>query len=198
MCPDIIFLGLTLYDICICIGIIACFFVFCKLAEKNRIKVRMQNFTLLCGVCGISLGFGAAILFQALYNIERDGGFVLTANTGATFYGGLIGGAATFLLAYFIIGRIVFKNGAHKSEFWRVASCAAPAIAIAHGFGRIGCLTAGCCHGGKTDAWYGMLMLGSEGYARYVPVQLFEALFLFGLWRDPIGVPRFFHVERVA
>jgi len=182
MCPDKMFLGLTLYDICICIGIIACFFVFCRLADKNGIKVRLQNFTLLCGVGGIACGFGSAILFQALYNIGRDGGFVISTNTGATFYGGLIGGAAIFLAAYFVIGRFVFKSGENKSEFWNVAACAAPAIVIAHGLGRIGCLMAGCCHGELTDAWYGVLMLGNSGYARYVPVQLFEALFLFALF----------------
>ena len=85
MCPDKMFLGLTLYDICICIGIIGCFFVFCGLADKIKIKRRLQNFILLCGVVGISVGFCSAILFQALYNIGRDGGFVISTNTGATF-----------------------------------------------------------------------------------------------------------------
>jgi phosphatidylglycerol:prolipoprotein diacylglycerol transferase len=142
----------------------------------------LQNFTLLCGVAGIALGFCSAILFQALYNIGRDGGFVISANTGATFYGGLIGGAASFLAVYFAVGYFRFKNGENKTEFWRIASCAAPSIIFAHAFGRIGCLMAGCCHGSITDSRWGILMHGDEGFARYVPIQLFEAIFLFALF----------------
>ena len=59
-----------------------------------------------------------------------------------------------------------------------MAASAIAAVPIAHSLGRIGCLTAGCCHGAKTDAWYGIMMHGGEGYAKYVPTQLFEAIFL--------------------
>ena len=176
------FLGLTLYDLCICVGIIACFFVFCNLADKNKIRRRLQNFALICGVVGIGIGFCSAVLFQALYNIERDGGFTVSLNTGATFYGGLLGGATAFLITYFVVGRFVFRDKECPKKFWKVASCASPAIAVAHGFGRLGCLMAGCCHGELTDKWYGLLMFGNKGYAKYVPIQLFEAVFLFVLF----------------
>ena len=36
---------------------------------------------------------------------------------------------------------------------------------------------AGCCHGPACDAWYGIVMNG----VRRLPVQLFEAIFLFAL-----------------
>ena len=62
----------------------------------------------------------------------------------------------------------------------RTASDIAPAcITVAHGFGRLGCLMAGCCYGAKCDAWYGIEMV-HLGY-KVVPVQLFEALYLFAL-----------------
>ena len=71
------------------------------------------------------------------------------------------------------------KDKAHLHQFFSLLSCIAPAIAVAHGFGRLGCLTAGCCHGCQTDSWCGIMMYGNMGYAKYIPTQLFEAIFLF-------------------
>ena len=123
--------------------------------------------------------------FQAIYNIEERGGFELTLDTGATFYGGLVGGVCSFLLIYFGFSRLFFKNelrGYPQKSFFTVASCAVPSIIVAHAFGRLGCLTAGCCHGKVTSSWLGIMMYGDMGYRRYVPVQLFEAIFLFALF----------------
>ena len=185
MCPNPIVFGLTLYDLLICVGIITCFFVFNHLADKAGLRVKLQKFTLLVGVCAISLGFGSAILFQALYNIEDRGGFELTTDTGATFYGGLVGGIVTFILLYFALGRIFFRGelaGYHGRSFFTVAGIAAPTIAVAHAFGRLGCLMAGCCHGAPTDSFIGIMMHGDMGYQKYVPVQLFESIVLFALF----------------
>lgn len=178
MYPYKIFLGLTLYDICLCLGLIACFFVFGFLADRHRTKRKIQNFALICGCGAIIVGYGSAVFFQALYNIKSLGEFVINANTGATFYGGLIGGVAMFLALYFGVGCFRFEDASHAKAFFDIADSAVPSIVIAHALGRIGCLTAGCCHGAKTSAWYGIMMHGNLGYAKYVPVQLFEAIFL--------------------
>jgi phosphatidylglycerol:prolipoprotein diacylglycerol transferase len=53
------------------------------------------------------------------------------------FYGGLIGGVAAML--------IFCKS--HKIPVLPIADLFAPALAIAHGFGRIGCFFGGCCYG---------------------------------------------------
>ena len=186
MYPYKLFLGLTFYDILICVGIIICFFVFGSLADKRKLKNKLQNFSLICGMVAITLGFGSAILFQAIYNIPTAGRFEIVTNTGATFYGGLIGGVLTFIIGYFTVGTLVFKkagmDGYNKRNFFNMAACAMPSIVIAHAFGRLGCLAAGCCHGAQTDKWFGILMYGDEGLAKYVPVQLFESIFLFGLF----------------
>ena len=170
--------GINMYIIMICVGLIVCFLTFSKLSDKLRVRARIHNLALIGGVVGIGAGLGASVLFQALYNIASTGRFEIVQSTGATFYGGLIGGAAAFLLIYFIVGRIRAREYYLKS-FFPLVSCIAPAIAIAHGFGRIGCLFAGCCHGKVTDSWCGIMMYGDMGYEKYVPVQLFEAIFLF-------------------
>lgn len=181
MYPNEIFLGLDLYSIFLCVGIFVCIVLYGALADKIRVSVKLQKFCFLCALFAIPLGYGSAVLFQALYNIRDNGGFELSSSTGATFYGGLIGGAAVFLLIYFVAGHFWFRDGYHRLRFFGVANCAAASISIAHGLGRVGCLMAGCCHGRVTDAWYGIYMHGGEGYAKYVPVQLYEAIFLFCL-----------------
>ena len=116
------------------------------------------------------------MLVQAFYNIKKYGKFIINSETGATFYGGLIGGAAVFLLIYFTFGGRMFKEREHLSGFFSVADAAACSISLAHGIGRIGCLMAGCCHGARTDKWFGIYMV-DLGY-KVVPIQLFEAVFL--------------------
>ncbi len=185
MYPNKIFFGMTLYDILIALGIISCFFLVIALADRAKLKNRFQRFFLLCGLAAILCGFGSAILFQAVYNIAEIGSFELARNTGATFYGGLIGGVAVFLILYFAVGKYYFKGelvGYHKKNFFLFSACGVPGITLAHGFGRLGCLFAGCCHGARSDAWCAMPMYSQDyGYGRYIPIQLFEALFLFAL-----------------
>ncbi len=181
MFPSVNFLGIDLYAACLCVGIFVCILAFGKLADAVKISVKLQKFCFVCALFAIPLGYFSAVLFQALYNIADRGGFVLDRSTGATFYGGLVGGAVVFLLIYFIAGHFMFADGYHAKAFFKMSGCASVSVTVAHGFGRVGCLMAGCCHGELTDAWYGIYMHGEHGYARYVPIQLFEALFLFGL-----------------
>ena len=182
MYPKDIILGLDLYDILLCIGIIACILVFDKLSTHHPLRGKLQTLALYDGIISIICGYGSAVLFQAVYNIAKTGKFEITKETGATFYGGLIGGAFVFLVVYFTVGHFYFKDKYHIRNFFALAGCAAPAIAVAHACGRLGCLFAGCCHGRVTNAWYGIRMYGNFGYVKYVPIQLFEALFLFGLF----------------
>ena len=178
MYPYKVFLGMTLYDLCLCAGIVACFLLFGYLADKQGVRRRIQSFAMLCGAGAVILGYCSAVLFQALYNIKTLGRFEITQSTGATFYGGLIGGVAVFLALYFGIGWKIFDGNAHAQAFWAIADSAVPGIAFAHSIGRLGCLFAGCCHGARTSEWYGIKMWGSYGYTSYVPTQLFEAIFL--------------------
>lgn len=83
---------------------------------------------------------------------------MLLSRTGFVFMGGL--GAA-------MIAAIVFIR-MRKLPMWEVADIAAPSLALAHGFGRIGCFFAGCCYGGvcPTDFPLGVqfpLLHGADG-----------------------------------
>lgn len=91
---------------------------------------------------------------------------------GLVFYGGLI---ACIFTAWFYFKR-------HRLNFWKVADIFMPGVALGHGFGRVGCFLAGCCHGRTCDphAWYAVVFpdrpegLAPPGIPLY-PVQLIEA-----------------------
>lgn len=179
MYPYELFLGLDLYSLLIVVGVVLCMIFIRLQADWLGLRAKFQNILLINTVAAVVLGYGFAVLFQAFYNYMADGVFTIANDTGSTFYGGLIGGTAMFIIIYFAVGHFLFKDKYHLPHL-RTASDIAPAcITVAHGFGRLGCLMAGCCYGAKCDAWYGIEMV-HLGY-KVVPVQLYEAIYLFGL-----------------
>ena len=97
---------------------------------------------------------------------------------GSVFYGGLLGG----LLAGGISAKV------QKLSAGLVTDCAAPALALFHCFGRIGCFLGGCCYGVESEhgvVFTDSLIESANGVPR-VPVQLYEAVFelalFFALW----------------
>jgi phosphatidylglycerol:prolipoprotein diacylglycerol transferase len=179
MYPYEIIFGMDLYSILLAVGVIACMGFIRLQSDWRGLRAKLQNLFLLNTVAAVVLGYGGAVLLQAFYNFMAKGKFEITNSTGATFYGGLIGGTLMFIILYFGIGHFLFPDKYHIPHL-RTASDIAPAcITVAHGFGRLGCLMAGCCYGAKCDAWYGIEMV-HLGY-KVVPVQLFEALYLFAL-----------------
>lgn len=179
MYPFKLFGNITLYEIFLTIGILAAFFLADKMAVKSGFSIRLQRFFVIAIPLTILIGFGGAVLFQAFYNFMETGVFTVDQGTGMTFYGGLVFGVFAFLLIWFLGGKIFVKEGETVKKFGAVADIAACVIPLAHGFGRLGCFFAGCCHGKTTDAWYGVNMLTESGWQKVVPVQLFEALVLF-------------------
>ncbi len=181
MYPKEILPGIDLYLIMLCIAAVSAVFIYRFAADRRGICAKLQNLCLFDAVASILVGYYSAVLFQAVYNIPKYGEFRIDSQTGATFYGGLIGGAAFFLLVYFIAGHFIFgKEKTHITELRTVTDIAAPCIAAAHAFGRLGCLFAGCCYGRETDAWYGIYMQGIG--KKVVPIQLYEAVVLFALF----------------
>ncbi|MDD8014606.1 MAG: prolipoprotein diacylglyceryl transferase [Acidobacteriota bacterium] len=95
------------------------------------------------------------------------------ARSGGVFQGGLAFGVA-FALWYF---------RRKKIPTWKTADVVGPALALGHGFGRIGCFGAGCCFGDECSLPWGVKF--TSDYAHNLsgvplnivlhPVQLYEA-----------------------
>ena len=183
--------GVYMYGICIAVGLLCCIGVFYLYTSKKGLSEKWQDFVFFIVIVAIAVGFLFAKLYQALYNYIEDPsqGFDFY-NAGLTVMGGLIGGAGSFLILYFLVGKFYFKGkeqGLHIKNFTEILRIAPISITVAHGFGRIGCLMSGCCHGKllSVDEYVfgGIKMHAPDGvWGYYVPTQLYEALFLFALF----------------
>ena len=71
-------------------------------------------------------------------------------NPGYAYYGGLI---VASIAAWFLLKR-------DKFPFWKAADMAGFAIPIGLGFGRMGCLLAGCCFGSPTEGSWALSFPG--------------------------------------
>ncbi len=179
--------GLHLYGLFIGLGIVLCLVLFFVYTKRMGMKTEVQDFVFYVAIGAIAIGFLFAKLYQAVYDyIENPSAGFDFMGAGITVMGGLIGGAGAFLALYFGVGHFLYKkkDNIHIKSFNRVFLTAPICITIAHGFGRIGCLMGGCCHGAYLGTEYvvgGIWMAGNKGWGFYVPTQLYEALFLFAL-----------------
>ena len=189
MYPDPLFkifsLEVDLYAIFFLVGIIACF-VFTYLAMKfSGYSSSASDVILIIGIISILVGLFFGVLVQSLYDFiaNPQNGFEITGKM--TFLGGLIGGVIVYLGLYFLYVYVInprlkeknfFKSDMNKGV-WYLLRIAPISITIAHAFGRVGCMFAGCCHGNITTEWYGIW--NAEVGAKTVPIQMYEAIFLF-------------------
>jgi len=152
------------------------FLLGCILVQWNRKYAGMTSdqasntmlIAIVAGVAGARLFY--VIQFHEYYEDDLWGIFRIDRG-GLVFYGG-------FLLALFSL--LVYCRRA-KLDMVRVLDVFAPAIALAHACGRIGCFTKGCCFGRPAEHFWGVVYpAGSAPFLRYGDralhaVQLYEA-----------------------
>ena len=194
MYPYVVAFGMGFYEILLTVGMLIVLFSADKMGIKRGFSVKLQKLLIIDGVASIFIGLFGAVVFQAFYDFMATGVFKISATTGMTFYGGLIFGVISFLLIWFFGGKAVGIGEEVKEKFEDIADIAGCLIPLAHGFGRLGCFFAGCCHGAETDAWYGVKMYTETGWKTVVPLQLYEAIFLFAL----AGLMIYFYIKRTG
>ena len=177
--------SIDIYSICFIVGVIACLIYTVIAMKKCGYSRTASNTVIFIGILAIIIGLLTAVLFQAFYDYLANPSAGFKFDGGMTFLGGLIGGVVSFIAIYFIFvyginphlkENSVFKVNMNKG-IWYLVRIAPMSITIAHAFGRIGCLFAGCCHGHVTTEWYG-IWNESVG-AKTVPIPLYESIFLF-------------------
>lgn len=173
MYPDKIFGLFTMYGVCVGVGLLFCFLFLWWAFKRMKIQESFTDFVTVNAVVAIVIGFGAAALFQSIYDYiaNPEAGFQYG---GLTFIGGLIGGAISFLIGY-----LIFRNK-FQSKLIDAISIIPCSIIIAHAWGRVGCFHAGCCYGLPTDSIWGMQFVGMA--EKVFPTNLYEAIFLFVLF----------------
>ncbi len=121
-------------------------FISAYLISDYRAKKRGMNQDIIFGIfwCAVIGGLlGSRLLFYIVefQNILQDPSILWNFHYGYVVYGGIIGGVLTSLIYCRIKGQ----------RFMEYFDLVIPSVALAQGFGRIGCLFAGCCYGRETD-----------------------------------------------
>ena len=106
--------------------------------------VDLAFYLLLSGLVGARIVF---ILTKWQDYVRNPAEIVMFWRGGLVFYGGFIG--AGLFMAYYC--------RRHRINFFKYADIYIPYLAMAHAFGRLGCLAAGCCFGKVTEASWGII-----------------------------------------
>lgn len=178
--PDV-----TLYSLCMAAGIICCFLFLWVTLKKAGFNNDARDIILCTGLLAVPVGIFFAMLFQSIYDYLDDPTAAFRLTGKMTFLGGLIGGAAAYLLFYNLYMYVIaprtkirwLKNNANAG-LCDALPVIPIGISLAHAFGRLGCFFAGCCSGEPSDAWFAIACSETYPGVRVVPVQLFECLFL--------------------
>ncbi len=151
---------------------IALGFLLCVVMGMYRAKKLGLNAEAILDIAllGIAAGFaGAKLLYVAvefpafLQNPAR-----VLGSEGFVVYGGIIAGVCSAIV-YCHVKKLVFLD---------YFDLAAPSIALAQGFGRIGCFLAGCCYGRETELWFGVVFPPNPfapAGVKLLPTQLFSS-----------------------
>jgi phosphatidylglycerol:prolipoprotein diacylglycerol transferase len=158
------------------LGILLCF----RLAKKEGLDLAVFTdfifWVMILSLLGAKLWLLASNLG---YYLKFPGELKYLLTSGGSFYGGLIFGA---VFAVWFIRR-------HRLSYRQLGDIAAPALALGHFFGRLGCFSAGCCWGREAVHFplsvifthlKANALTGVPLYIPLYPTQLMEALLNLG------------------
>ncbi len=184
MYPELFRIGnfvISSFGLMVALAFLAGYWITSLEFKRKKIDSNLLGNILLVSMLG---GIGGAKLMYIFENVPlRDllsSPFTrIFSRGGLTFYGGFIG-------AVLLIWILTIKN---KVSFFKVVDAAAPALAIAHAIGRVGCFLVGDDYGVKSDLpWAVAFPKGLPPTTDPVhPTQIYEVVLLglvfFILWK---------------
>jgi len=156
------------YGLMIAIGIIAAYLSGEYRAKKYNLDSERIFSIVIWSVVGGFLGAKILYILTQLKEIIANPGLLMDLTDGFVVYGGIIGGIFSAMLYCKI----------RKLPFLKYFDLLIPSVALAQGFGRIGCFLAGCCYGQETSCPIGIVFHNSV-YApngiSLIPTQLISS-----------------------
>lgn len=183
MLPTINIFGIQLpmFGLLISLGVICFTILSIRLfrkagASEEKIDKLIITVAIAGGMFALSATFFDA-LWHNLSEYKTTGEFVWEW-WGITYSGGLLGAIISYCIAYYFIMRY------ERHEMFFFLDIVVIGLALAHGFGRIGCFCGGCCYGKEVDpntflSVYYPINDSRTVWAWVLPTQLYEAAFLF-------------------
>ena len=160
MYPELFSIGkftIYTYGVLVAIGFFFGMQYVVKYSKNIIAKQQLYDFLFYMILVGI---IGARLFYVCLdlgYYLSHPLEIIQVWKGGLVYYGGFI--------AVFIFSFIYFKN--KKINIIKLMDVFAPALALGHLFGRIGCFFSGCCYGKNTDCFLAI--------AHKHPTQLYES-----------------------
>lgn len=153
---------------------IALGFIFAMLLAEfraKRYKLKDEAIIDIAIIAGISGFLGAKVLYIIVeFDSFLKDPMAVLGSAGFVVYGGIIFG----VLFNFLYCKL------KKLNFMEYFDLVMPEIALAQGFGRIGCYLAGCCYGAITTSRFGVVFPESSLFApsgvRLIPTQLMSSV----------------------
>lgn len=154
------------YGFMIAVGILFAFFLGERQAKKHGLEPNeVDNIIFVCLVVGF---LGSKITFVLTnWNAFLKNPMAYLGPDGWVVYGGILGG---------ILGGWLWCRY-KKLDFKAYANLLFPEVALAQGFGRIGCFFAGCCYGKETTGFGIVFPEGSlsPSGVKLIPTQLISS-----------------------
>lgn len=174
------------YGLMIAIGFLVGISVVKKLSVRNSMDPEqiadLSFWLLMTGFLGARILF---IITRIDYFLSNPIEMFKVWEGGLVFFGGLIT-ATAYAFWYF---------RKHRLNVWKMIDVLSPGVVVAHAFGRIGCLAAGCCYGSPTGQPWGIRLESElvDASLRGIPLhptQLYESSALFILFAGLMFVSR--------
>ena len=134
------------YGLMIGIGALLAIFVSEWRAKRRGLDGELVFSAAVWGLLAGLLGAKLTFIISNIKLLFTNPSYVLGTN-GFTVYGGVVLGI--------IVGGLIVKR--KKVDVPVYLDLVIPQIALAQGFGRIGCFLAGCCYGKPTDSHFGVV-----------------------------------------
>lgn len=156
------------YGLMIAIGILAAYLTARYRAKRLNIDSSRIDLLAVWILLGGILGAKILYWFTQMKNIMQSPAILLNITEGFVVYGGIIGGILTGYL-------YCRKKQLACLQYFDLLI---PSVALAQGFGRIGCFMAGCCYGIETRGAWGVVFPSSSlapGGVHLIPTQLISS-----------------------
>lgn len=145
------------YGVMVFTGAMASYFYSLKVSPRFALSREFVSDLFFWSVIFGFLGARITYILLDIPGFIADPSVYIFTGSGFVFFGGMFSGALT----------VYWYSRKNKRNIADVCDMAAPCIALAHAFGRIGCFFYGCCYGHEH---------------LFIPVQLLSSLCLFILF----------------
>ncbi|RXM77864.1 prolipoprotein diacylglyceryl transferase [Clostridium tetani] len=160
------------YGAMIALGILAAVILLDKRSKKRGYNEDHIFNMGIVGIIGGILGGKLLYIIVDIKNIIDNPEILKDLGNGFVIYGAIIGGAISVYLYC-------------KKKNWdvlKMLDLVVPSVALAQGFGRIGCFLAGCCYGKPTKLPIGVMFTNSPFAPSNIhlhPTQIYSSIFDF-------------------